>query len=391
MTAYCDMEMAMYAQPKVTSQAALSNIWVVDNSTSSLKAVSGTLASEGHGCVIFHDPMDALEQLALHKIALQMPSVILIDHDMQQMESVGFLDRAFMIDPTQPVVLMTAKPGLSSTLRVYKAKAFDFLPKPIKRENLMMVIHRVAMFSELRAKQHVMEDALLQVQASHARLRETALGLIRGIAKGSAATQLHYRRVGEYAMLLAEHIGQGREFCEAIQLASQLHDCAGIFVRDQWIPEDGQKVTLCDSAGADEMEPAACSPLKMAAEIVHWRHERWDGSGYPSGLKELRIPLAARIVALVDKYDSLRVGPEGSAGLSHNEACRVLLLGDGDTLPSHFDPSLLEALKQINCCFEHIFSSADGKDYTAKDTCHRPEPANIWAVLGLYSDIFQVK
>jgi HD-GYP domain-containing protein (c-di-GMP phosphodiesterase class II) len=97
--------------------------------------------------------------------------------------------------------------------------------------------------------------------------------------------------------------------------------------------------------------------LAMAADIARCHHEKWDGSGYPAGLAGEAIPLAARIVAVVDVYDALRAPRPYKEGLSHEEACRVLLDGDARTRPAEqFDPALLALFRTHHAAFDAIWT-----------------------------------
>jgi putative two-component system response regulator len=98
----------------------------------------------------------------------------------------------------------------------------------------------------------------------------------------------------------------------------------------------------------------------MGAEIALSHHERWDGAGYPNGLKGQLIPISARIMNICDQYDTLRSERPHKNALSHNTAVEVITVGDGRTLPSHFDPDILQAFTRCAERFRNIFESIGG-------------------------------
>lgn len=97
--------------------------------------------------------------------------------------------------------------------------------------------------------------------------------------------------------------------------------------------------------------------MKMAASIALSHHERWDGSGYPFKLHGPSVPVESRLVSLVDTYDALRMRRSYKAAMSHDEAIDTLLNGDGRTSPEHFDPEMLQALKEVHPRFALAFSA----------------------------------
>ena len=97
--------------------------------------------------------------------------------------------------------------------------------------------------------------------------------------------------------------------------------------------------------------------LQQAAIIALHHHERWDGSGYPAGLKGSAIPIAGRIAGLADTYDALRMARSYKPAFPHEQAVRVILLGDQRTRPEHFDPVLLSLFARTHYRFRDIFDT----------------------------------
>ena len=95
----------------------------------------------------------------------------------------------------------------------------------------------------------------------------------------------------------------------------------------------------------------------MGIDIALGHHERWDGSGYPSGRCGGEIPLAARIMALGDVYDALRAKRPYKPPFTHERAVETITQGDGRTVPAHFDPAVLAAFRDCAGGFREIFST----------------------------------
>jgi putative two-component system response regulator len=98
----------------------------------------------------------------------------------------------------------------------------------------------------------------------------------------------------------------------------------------------------------------------MAETIALTHHERWDGTGYPHGLRKKEIPIAGRIMNIADQYDALRGRRPYKSSLEHEATVKIIMEGDGKTSPGHFDPNLREAFVELAPVFKNIFERLGG-------------------------------
>ena len=175
----------------------------------------------------------------------------------------------------------------------------------------------------------------------------------------------HILRVGDYCALLAEGLGMPANAVEALRIQATLHDVGKIHVhpdilkkpdkltRGEWVEMKKHTVHGPTIIGSHPR-------LAMANRVASAHHERWDGSGYPLGLKGEQIPIEGRILNVADQYDALRNKRAYKAALDHLTTFMIISEGDGRTLPQHFDPAVLQLFKRFHRRFEEIYERRKG-------------------------------
>lgn len=207
------------------------------------------------------------------------------------------------------------------------------------------------------------------------------LALARSSEVNDEATGSHVRRVGDFCALLATEMGLGDAFVGSIRVQSTLHDVGKIHVPSELLRKPGrltneefEVVKRHSIYGADII---GYHPwLNMARNIAVFHHERWDGSGYPFGLRQNEIPIESRIVCIADQYDALRTMRPYKQALGHDAACRIILEGDGRTMPSHFDPEVLAAFSRVSHHFDQLYYKYEDdrpREYPAEDLIITPD------------------
>jgi hypothetical protein len=186
----------------------------------------------------------------------------------------------------------------------------------------------------------------LQVRQAAERMAAAALeSLLRAIDANDPDSGMHVRRVAEYALILADAAGLDARSKRSITRVALFHDIGKIhealfdIIHDvkELTPEERRAVTTHPRRGADVLQPLTGFYPELGDGVLS-HHERWNGSGYPRGLKGRRIPLAARVVAIADSFDAITHRRQYGAARSVEQARQVLLDGRGE----QFDPTLVD-------------------------------------------------
>lgn len=288
-------------------------ILVVDDE----RGVRETLADylTGHGSRVL---TAASAEAALEVLEASTVDLILADVHMEAMSGVELCahlknEPRFQLTP---VVLLTAQADLDARVAGLAAGADDFFAKPVE-------------FAELRTRVAVLlrVKALLD-QLDHAESVITMLGAT--IEARDPYTAGHCERLARYAVALGHSLGVDASMLKALWLGGFLHDLGKIAVPDRVLLKPGELdaderriIQIHPVVGAELVQ--SMRTMEGVRPIIRHHHERFDGSGYPDGLRGEAIPLGARIMAVVDVYDALHTERPYKLSLSHEETISVLL------------------------------------------------------------------
>jgi putative two-component system response regulator len=268
-------------------------VLVVEDDPSNRALLVHLLRTEGYGV---HAVADG--EAGLDAVATERPDLILLDVGLPGVDGYE-LTRRLRLDPrhaTLPILLLTGRASLQDVVTGLDAGADDFIAKPFAQAELIARIR-----SALRLRR-----ALVGMEAAHA----VVTALANAVAAKDAQTERHCERLALMAARLGSRIGLSTADLDAVTYGALLHDVGKIGVPDGVLTKPGP---LTDGEWVlvrrhPEIGARICAPLESFAAfgpIIRHHHERWDGGGYPDGLRGEATPLGARIVGIVDAFDAM--------------------------------------------------------------------------------------
>jgi putative two-component system response regulator len=303
---------------------------------------------EAHGLATIEASSGA-EALAILERQGEMPLVI-SDIYMPEMDGVTFLREALQRYPDMAIVMLTGVAEVTTAVECLKLGALDYISKPVLVEEVRARVDKALEKRDLVLQNRFYQQHLeSRVKELDRRNKQSLINgvqmLVHALEAKDAYTSGHSTRVSRYAVKTAVQLGYAGERLEHIRLGGELHDIGKIGTREDILnkpgpltPDEFEHIKAHTALGERILAPAlAESPVVL--HIVRSHHERLDGGGFPDGLAGQRIPMEARIVAVVDAFDAMTTNRAYRPSRLPADAVQELQRCAG----SHFDPDVVAA------------------------------------------------
>lgn len=348
----------------------MANVLIVDDAASNLVILTEIVKKAGY----LPRPVTSVEQ-AMHAMKISLPQLILLDVAMPGMDGFEFCEILKKEEWTRdiPVIFISGLDSPEERQQGFEMGAVDFITKPFGAAEVTTRIHMHLRFFEVQQEMEKEKRELhKKIKKRMKLIQEEQKRMIYALAQLSEsrddAIGEHLKNIGEGSKLLAQSLQAypvfeeeiTQDFIEKIELAAPLHDIGKIKIPDRILLKPG-KLTYEEmevmkthtELGAKSLMDIYSSigqseVINMAVDIVYYHHEKWDGTGYPTGLKGKDIPLAARIVSVIDVYDTLTGERCYKEAFTHEDSMEII----NENAGSSFDPAIVEIFNKIQDQFK---------------------------------------
>jgi response regulator RpfG family c-di-GMP phosphodiesterase len=324
------------------------NILIVDDDWQVREVLHEIFLSAGYTCQVAGDGREGLD---LFRATL--PPLTVTDLKMPVMDGIGLLHGIREADSDAAVIVLTGAADVKTAIESLKLGAHDFIMKPVNVDELLIAadraLERRQLLIERREYQALLERRVEEATKSLAdAYTQTLEALGAALDSRDVGTESHSRRVHGYSLALAREHGVKAEDLADLAHGVLLHDIGKIGIPDAILLKPG-------SLTPDEWKVMRTHPeigkrliekipfLHNAIPVVWCHHEKWDGSGYPRGLKGEGIPLNARIFSIVDAFDAMTFDRPYSKAIAMEAAIAEIKRCAG----AHFDPNVVESFLRV--------------------------------------------
>ena len=341
------------------------NILIVDDVTSNLVILTEMIQKAGYSA----RPVTSAVQ-AIKAIEVNVPQLILLDISMPEVDGFEFcsLLKSDVRTRSIPIIFISALNSASDKVKGFNLGAVDYISKPFEIEEVTSRINTHIHIYNLHKELEIHNKRLHKlVNSQLKKISDDQKNIIFALAKLTEArdntSKNHLNKVAKNSKILAMSLQLSPQFedeisnnfVEAIELAAPLHDIGMITVSDNIVLKPGElnqeemeKVKTHTKVGANTLSEIYSNNehnefIKMAIDISQYHHERWDGKGYPNGLKGTDIPIAARITSIIDVYDVLLHERSYKRAYSKEESIKIM----NEEAGSRFDPAIIDVFNKI--------------------------------------------
>lgn len=331
-------------------------VLVADDRPENIELIQATLAPMGYSVIKAVNGVQALE-----KIRSLRPDVALLNVFMPELNGIEVC-RNIKSDEqyaSLPVIMVTALNDEDAKMQALSVGADEFLTKPVDRYELMVRVGNL-----LKIKKHIdtlhnqIAEKTKELNKTVVGLQETTMNVIyrlsRAIEYVDPDAGSHNIRVSKYVRRVAEAIGFTGAEVEIISMASSLHDIGKIGIPSSILlkpadltTEEFEQVKKHPGIGLNILDKAGSTLLDVAGQIAFTHHERIDGTGYPRGLKTEEIPLAGRITAVADVFDSMTMKRPYRDAIPVEQTIDYIKLHAGTQFDQHITDVFVTHLKDI--------------------------------------------
>lgn len=296
----------------------------------------------------FASPLDGLAWAATHT-----PDLVIVDYMMPDIDGLEFIQR-FRALPNcvdVPILMITANDQKQVRYRALDSGANDFLAKPVDKVEFLARAKNMLSLSSARRKladhaEWLSSEVRKATEVILQRERDTVFRLCKAAEFRDPETGAHILRMAHYSQLIAKKLGLPPDEQELLLEAAPMHDIGKVGITDNILLKPGRldaaefEIMKQHAAfGYELLKNSNSRVLQAGAEIALGHHEKYDGSGYPQGLKGEAIPIFSRIVAVADVFDALTSERPYKKAWSLEQAVDFLNAGSG----THFDPRCVQA------------------------------------------------
>ncbi|KWT85884.1 response regulator [Candidatus Magnetominusculus xianensis] len=304
---------------------------------------------------------------ALDKAARDKPDMILLDLIMPGIDGYDTCQRLKANPATAciPVIFVTSMVDVEDESRGFEAGGIDYITKPVSPS---IVLHRVAAHIELSRQKRICEETIIRRTKELVESQQTSVFMLGKAGHyNDTDTGSHIWRMASFSVEIAKACGWNADEVDLITYAAAMHDTGKIGIPDRILRKpakldtDEWKIIVTHPVIGYGILSESNTPLfKMSADIAHCHHEKWNGSGYPNGLKEKETPESAAIVAIADVFDALTTVRPYKEAWPIDKAFEEIRNGAG----SHFAPYLVDCFFDVEAEIRRLKDTWDQKEKT---------------------------